>query len=174
MKKLMVLTLLLFCAAPLFVFGESADALYLEITLTTGERSRDSNSTTTEITITGRTLTYKETYGGRSGGRAPRQKALKLNAEDQRKIIKLINDRNLLRTDSIERAQDASGIYRYFELSIGSTINKSKGSISISGSRKATDLKEEKLYKDAVALVEEIYGIIHRTDGKIVYEPLIH
>jgi hypothetical protein len=173
MKNLIGLMLLL-CACPGLAPSQKAEALYLQITLTTGERSRDSNSTTTEITITGKTLTYRETYGGRSGVHAPKQKAFNLAAEDQRKIIKLINDRNLLRTDSIEREQDGSGIYRYFELSIDSTVNKSKGSISISGSRKATDLKEEKLYKDAVALVEEIYGIIHRTDGKIAYEPLIN
>jgi len=173
MKKLMVLTLLLFGAAPLFACSESTDALYLQITLTRGERSKDSNSTTTEITINGKTLTYQETYGGRSGGRAPVKREFKLNAEDQRKIIKLINDRNLLRTGSIKREQDVSGIYRYFELSVNSTINKSKGSISINGSRKAIDLREEKLYKDAVALVEEIYGIIRRADKAVVYEPLI-
>ena len=173
MKKLVTLTLLL-CAIPLFARGDKADALYLQMTMTSGERSKDSNSATTEITINGQTLVYKKTYGGRSRGRMPEEmKEFKLKAEDQRNLIRLIKDRNLLRTDSIEREQDVSGMYLYFELSVKSILNKSTGSIYLKGSRKATALKEEKLYKDAVALIQAIYAIIHRTDKAIVHEPLI-
>ncbi len=173
MKKLVALALLL-CAYPSFAGIERADALSLQITIIRGERSRDSNSATTMITINGETVVYKKTYGGRSRGRIPDEtKEFKLKAEDQRNLVKLIKDRNLLRTDSIEREQNVSGMYLYFELSIKSSLNKSTGSIYIKGSRKATDLKEEKLYKDAVALIEEIYAIIHRTDERVVHEPLI-
>lgn len=172
MKKLVALILLL-CASPLLAGGKSADALYLQITMTRGERSKDSNATTTVITINGATLAYKKTYSGRLRGRTPEQKALQLNAEDQRNLVKLIKDRNLLHIESIEREQVASGVYLYFELSIKSALGKSAGSINIKGSRKATALKEEKLYKDAVALLEEIYAVIHRADEAIVYEPLI-
>jgi hypothetical protein len=173
MKKLLALTLLL-CAVPLFASGDKADVLSLQIIMTGGERSKDSNSATTEITVNNQTLVYKQTYGGSARGRhPPEQKEFKLKVEDQRNLIKLIKDRNLLRTDSIEREQDASGIYLYFELSIKSTVNQSTGSIYLKGSRKANEIKEEQLYKDAVALIEEVYGIIHRTDKAVVYEPLI-
>ncbi len=173
MKKLLALTLLL-CAYPTLAGIESADALSLQITMIRGERSKDSNSATTEITINDQTLVYRKTYSGRSRGRMPEEtKEFKLKAEDQRNLVKLIKERNLLRTDSIEREQAMSGIYLYFELSVKSTVDQSTGSIHIKGSRKATDLKEEKLYQDAVALIEEIYAIIHRTDERVVYEPLI-
>lgn len=172
MKKLIVLTLLL-CAVPLFARADKADTLSLRLTMTRGERSRDSNSATTAITINGETLLYKKTYGGRLRGRAPETKELKLKAEDQRNLIKLIQDRNLLRKDSIEREQAVSGIYFYFDLSIEAAVNQSTGSVHIKGSRKASDLKEEKLYKDAMALIEELFAIIHRTDEEVVFEPLI-
>lgn len=173
MKKLIALTLLL-CAVPLFARADKADALSLQITMTRGERSRDSSSATTLITINGERLVYRKTYSGRLRGRMPDEtKEFKLKTEDQRNLIKLIKDRKLLRTDSIEREQKVSGIYLYFELSVEAAVNQSKGLVHLKGSRKATDLKEEKLYKDAVALIEEIYAIIHRTDEAIVYEPLI-
>ncbi len=173
MKKLLALALLL-CAYPALAAIERADALSLQLTMTRGERSKDSNSSTTEITINGETLVYRKTYSGRSRGRMPEEtKEFKLAAEDKKNLIKLIKDRKLLRTESIERAQAVSGMYLYFELSVKSTVDKSTGSISIKGSRKATDLKEEKLYQDAVALIEEIYAIIRRTDERVVYEPLI-
>jgi hypothetical protein len=142
--------------------------------MTKGERSKDSNAATTEITINNQTLVYKKTYSGSARGRhAPEQKEFKLTNADQRNLIKLIQDRNLLRKGSIEREQAVSGIYFYFELSIEATVNQSTGSIHIKGSRKASDLKEEKLYKDAIALIEELFAIIHRTDEGVVFESLI-
>ena len=172
MKKLIALTLLL-CGASLFARGDKADALYLQVTMTTGERSKDSNSRTALITINGETLVYQKTYGGRRGGRVPETKEFKLTVEDQGKLIKLIKDRDLLRTDSIERAQDKPGVYLYFALSVKAVINQSEGFVQLKGSRSAIELKEEKLYKDAVALIEEIYAIIRRTDERVIYEPLI-
>jgi hypothetical protein len=173
MKKLIALTLLL-CVVPLSAHGDKADDLHLEITITRGERSKDSNSQTTLININGGRLVYKKTYGGRLRGRAPETRELKLKAEDQRNLVRLIKGRNLLRTESIEREQTESGIYFYFDLSIEAAVNQSKGVIQINGSRKASDLKQEKLYKDVVALIEELYAIINRTDKRIVYEPLIN
>ena len=172
MKSLIVITLLL-CVSPLLVPGESAAPLHLQIKIVRGERSKDSHSETTEITINGQTLAYRKTYSGRPSGRAPVQKEFELKTEDQSNLIKLIKERNLLRTESIEREQDVSGMYLYFELSIKATVNESTGSVYLKGSRKTTALKEEKLYQDAVALIEEIYAIINRTDRAIAYEPLI-
>jgi hypothetical protein len=172
MKKLLPLLLVL-CAYSSLVCHAHASPLYLQLTLTKGERSRDSNSETARITISDKTLVYEQMYGGMRGNRQPSRKEFKLNNEDQSKIIELINERKLLVTNSIERGQATPGIYFYFELSMTATVKGDEGRISIRGPRKATDIKEEKLYKDAVALIEEVYAIIHRMDKKIVYEPLI-
>jgi hypothetical protein len=77
-------------------------------------------------------------------------------------------------TKSVEREVDESGPSYYFALSISSDVNGSKGLISIKGPRKSPDIKDSELYKSASALVEAVYEIIHQTDDKIDYEPLIH
>ena len=173
MIRVVALTILL-CAFPFVAWGANADALQLEIRMTTGERSRDSSSTTTSITITGKTIVYKVTYGGRNRGREPEQKEFKLENADQKRLIELIKAKNLLVTKSVERTVDDSGPSYYFALSLSSEVNGSKGLISIKGPRKAPDIKDSELYKNAVALIEAVYEIIHRTDEKIDYEPLIH
>jgi hypothetical protein len=174
MKKLIALTLLL-CITPLLAWGDNAETLSLQIKITRGERSKDSNASTVVLTLSGQKLVYTIS-GRRLSGRAVAPREFKLTRADKGKIIRLIKDRNLLRTDSIERLRDESesGIYFYFELSIKSAINGTEGLINIKGSRKAEALKEEKLYKDAVALVEELYRIIGRADSNLVYEPLIN
>ena len=173
MKKLIALTLLL-CASPLLARGDNADALSLQIKITRGERSKDSNASSIVLTLSGQKLIYRTISGRRLSGRAVAPREFTLTGEDQKKLIRLIKDRNLLRTDSIERPQEGSGIYFYFELSIKAAVNGKEGLINIKGSRKANALKDEKLYKDAVALIEEIYRIIDRADSRFFYEPLIN
>lgn len=172
MKKLLVLTLII-CAASLIVVGGSADALYVQVTLVTGERSRDSNSSTTTITITDSALVYEKTYHGRRGNRTPERKEFTLKDADKANLIALIKNHNLLRTEQIEREEKQSGIRRYFALSVKADVNGRKGFISIKGPRNATDIGDEKLYKDAVVLAEEIYKIIGSADDTIVYPRLI-
>lgn len=173
MKKFVALALLL-CACPLLARGNDADAFSLQIKITGGERSKDSHSSTIVLTLAGQKLIYRTVYGGKLAGRAVAPREFKLTSEDQKKLIKLLKDKNLLVTETIEREQEASGIYRYFEVSVKAVVDGREGFIQIKGSRKDAALKEEKLYKDAVALVEAVYEIIHRADEDIVYEPLIH
>jgi hypothetical protein len=171
MKRVVALLLLL-CAFPFVASG--ADVLNLKLRMTTGERSRDSNSMTTSITVSGGTIVYNVSYGGRNRGREPEQKEFKLEKADQKRLIELIKAKNLLVTKSVERTVDDSGPSYYFELSLSTETNGSKGLISIKGPRKAPDIKDSDLYKNTIALVDAIYEIIHRTDEKIDYEPLIH
>jgi hypothetical protein len=172
MKKLLAIMLLL-CASPLLAWGDNADALSLQVKITRGERSKDSNSSTIVLTLSGQKLIYKTISGRRLSGRAVAPREFTLTAEDKKKLVKLIKSRNLLVTETIERPQEESGIYFYFELSIKAVVDGKEGLINIKGSRKANALKDEKLYKDAVALIEELYRIIGRADSDIVYEPLI-
>lgn len=172
MKSLVAIAVLL-CACPLLARGGSAADFHLEIRLTRGERSKDSNSSTTVLTISGGKLVYRTISGRRLSGRAVAPREFTLTAQDQKTIIKLIMDRKLLRTASIERERDVPGIYRYFELSINAVVDGNEGLINIKASRKATDLKEDELYKDSIALIDQIYEIIHRFDKDLDYEPLI-
>lgn len=165
--------MILLCAFPIFAYGTNSDALQLKVRLTTAERSRDSSSTTTSIEITGDTIMYNVTYGGRNRRRAPVAKEFKLEVADQKRLIELIKSRNLLVTKSVERTVDESGPSYSFALSVSSVVNGRKGLINISGPRDATDIKESELYKNVTALIEVVYEIIHRTDKEIVYQLLI-
>lgn len=174
MTRLIALLFLLF-AIPAVALCDDDKSMSLSIKITTGERGRDSNSTTTSIAISGESIVYKVTYGGRNRGRLPEQnKEFKLESADQKRLVDVIKNKNLLVTESITGKEEEKGNSYYFALSLSPEINGSKGTISIKGLRKATDIKESELYKNATALIEMVYEIIHRSDKKIVYESLIH
>jgi hypothetical protein len=174
MKTLIAVTFLLF-AFPTFARCANNEEMSLSIQMTTGERGRDSSSTTKTIVILNGTLDYHVTYGGRNRGRLP-EKRSKFNLEDadEKRLIELIKSGNLLVTDSIERQAERTGTTFYFALRLSPEINGRSGLINIKGPRKTTDIKELKLYKDSVVLIEAVFEIIHRTDNEFVYEPLVN
>jgi|SRR5215213_9968663 len=173
MRNLLLLILLLcICRPPLFAQG--ADDLYISATLTRGEHSRDSGSTTTKITLIQDRLAYEQTYHGMAASRRkPIIKEFKLSGDDKKRLVELIKERNLLLKDTIEYPTGESGIRRYFEISIRLKLNRETGEINIEGPTNAFKLKDERLYKASTALVKELYTIINRTDKEIVYEELI-
>ena len=172
MKKLLALMFMV-CAFPFVTWGADADALNLTITMAKGQRSRDAGGATTSITISGETIVYELNYSGMSRRQSRAPKEFKLEGADRKRLIDLIKARKLLVTKSIVRPYYESGNLTFFVLSISSEVNGHKGLISIRGPRNAADIKESKLYTGAVALIEAIYEIIHRTDAEIVYEPLM-
>ena len=179
MKSSMKTFLMVTCACLLFaacvspVSCKGTDELHMSVRLTTGERSKDSNSETMTITVERDAIVLERTFGG-SGNRrpSPPRKVYKLSPVDKRNMIELIRSNNLLVTDSIELTQAASN-YRYFELSVGLTLGEKKGAINISGLRTAVEMKEEQLYQRTLALVEELYRIMNRQDRSIRLEELI-
>jgi len=174
MKKILVLTLLIF-VAPLIAAGQDKgkDALYVQLMLIMGERSRDSHSTVTTITVADNLVLYEKIYRGRFGNRPPDRKEFKLTETDKANLIKLIKDHNLLRTEQLEREEKPSGVRRYFALTVNADVNGSKGVLQLKGPRDATDIKDKKLYKDALSLLEKIYPILGKADRTIVYQPPI-
>jgi hypothetical protein len=173
MRNLLLL-LLLICICSLPSFGQGRADLYISATLTRGERSRDSGSRTTTLTLAQGRLIYERTYHGMAASRQkPVNKEFKLSDEDERRLADLISEKNLLVTDTIEYPTADSGIRRYFEISIRLMLNRKRGAISIEGPTNAAKIKEGRLYKASIALIEELYRIINRTDKEIAYEELI-
>jgi hypothetical protein len=169
-----LLPLLLICICSPLCFGQQADDFSVAVTLTRGERSRDSNSTTTTITLRGNALVYEQTYRGAGASRRkPVAKEFKLEAEDKKRLVRLITEKNLLVTDRVEHPATTSGPRRYFEVSVRLILSGKKGWITIKGPRDAVKLKDERLYKDTTALIEELYRIINLTDDEIVYEEMV-
>jgi len=174
MRKLLLL-LLLICSCSLQTPCRRADDLFISVTLVRGERSRDSNSKTTTITLEGNAIIYVQTRHGAGAGRLkPIRKEFKLSGEDKKRLVGLIDERNLLVTDGVEYPAAESGIRHYFEISVRLLSNGKKGAITIKGPTNAVAVKEEKLYKAATALIEELYRIINLTDEQITYEELLN
>src|SRR5712691_5243087 len=143
----------------------AGNELYLEVTIVTGEHSRDSNSATSTLTGLSGTLTYEQTYqGARSNRRQPVKTEYKLTKEDQDLLIRLMNKGNLLVTRTISRPPQQKGSSRYFELSIRSRLRGKESVVSIDASPNTSELKVDRLYQGAVALIAQLYKIINLTD----------
>ena len=170
----LIIAFLLFCAGASTAAGLPAGELSLRVRLTTGEHSRDSSSQTTTISIApdAGKIVWERIFSGRRHGTPAEAKEFKLSPADRAGLIKLIRDRNLLVTKSIELPQDGAG-FMYFALSIDLAVNGKKGAISISGPRTASKVKGDQLYQSTQALVSEIYRIIHTQDKTVYFEELV-
>lgn len=172
MRKLVALTLLIL----LFPFASEArqrgDDFSLSITVTRGERSRDSHSQTTRITLKGRDLSYEKTYAGFRGGArsAPVKKSFRLTEQDVEKLKKLVRDNELLTSDSLAVAGAEGGVRRYFEIALGINLDGKRSSIEITGPRDAAVVKEKPIYSRANALLDAVYAILSAQDKEIGYE----
>lgn len=175
MKSLLVVTcacLFLSAGARSFV-GKSMDELHVGIWLTTGERSKDSGSNTTTITVERDAIVWEKTSSrDRRMKRPAERKEFKLSSLDKGNLIELIRSNNLLVMNSIELPEDASP-NRYFRISVELTLDEKKGEIKISGPRAAVLVKEEKLYQNTLALVKELHRIIRTQDKSVYFEDLI-
>ena len=172
MKKFFIATsaCLFLVACACAVSANATDQLHIGVRLTTGERSKDSSSETTKITVEQDTIVWEKSFGGRRRTTPPSRKEFKLSAADKQKLLTLIRSNNLLVTDSIELPRESSN-YRYFEISVELTMDEQKGSISISAMRTAVEVKEEKLYQNTITLVKELYRIMDLQDQ---VDSLIH
>ena len=160
------------CARP--AAAGAADELHVGVRLTTGERSKDSNSQTTAITVGRDAITWEQTFGG-SGRRsrpALARKEFKLSPANRRSLIGLIESNDLLVTDSIKLPR-ASSNYRYFEISVDLTVGGKTGAINLSGMRTAAAVRGERLYQNTLALVKELYRIMNAQDRSVYFEELI-
>ena len=150
------------------------DDFYLELTIVTGEHSRDSNSVTRVLTVSAGELTYKETYeGARSNRRRPIKKQFKLTKQDEAALIALLKAKNLLVTKTISKPPTQKGSSRYFELAITSALEGKEHSVAIEASPSAAELKTDSLYQGSVSLIEQLYKTINRTDPDLTIPTII-
>ena len=146
----------------------------LDVTVVTSEHSRDSNSVTRNLSVSGNTLVYEETYhGARANRHQPLKKEYKLTSDDRDRLIGLLKAKALLTTKTISKSTEQEGPSRDFKLSIASKLAGKEGNISINAPRTAVELKNDPLYQGSVFLIAELYRIINRTDPDITFSDLI-
>lgn len=170
MRRLIALSLLALLLSPAAV-GGGQDGFSLSISLTRGERSRDSHSQTTRITLRGRELLYEKSYSGRRGPRSlPVSKSFSLRDEDVEHLKRLVRDNDLLMSDNLSAAVGESGVRRYFEIVLDINLDGKKSDIKISGPQSATAIREKQAYRRANALLDGVYKILAEHDKEIGYE----
>jgi hypothetical protein len=153
--------------------GRVTNELLVSVRLTTGERSKDSGSQTTTITVERDAIAWARTFAGSRRRRpAPPRKVYKLSPAEKRNLLGLIKSNNLLVTDSIELPRPSSN-YQYFEVSVDLTLGGKKGAVNISGPRNAAGVKDERLYQSTRLLIEELYRIMNGHDKSVHFEELI-
>ena len=154
------------------VVSAAGDGPYLEVTIVTGEHSKDSNSTTRTLTVANRDLIYKEAYAGaRSGQRSPVERKFKLTKQDKSDLTALLELRTGSQLTNKTIPQDSS---RYFRVTIVSALHRPGNTITIDASPNDLDLKKDPVYQASVLLIERLYQIINRTEPNLTAPTLIN
>src|SRR5262249_20282556 len=136
-------------ASSALAFPLDSPKLDVSISIVQGEHSRDSNSSTTTISIRGAALVYDKTYSGyRARVRKPVHIEMKLKREDLIGLQAIIDDRKLLDAHSVEHETGGRG--RFFEASIDLSVRKRHATIKVSGM--TNEIEDEPLYKDVKVL----------------------
>lgn len=160
MKSIIALSLLI-CSA--FSSAIKPNDLYISISLTVSEHSRDSSSTKTTFTVIGNKIVYEETYGGyRAGKREPVHKEHTLTAQEISNLKSLIKEKNLLRSRSLAYPP-ANVPYTYYDLIDEVRWQGRRSWIKVSGPIKSDEMKNSRLYQDADALLEYVRAIINKS-----------
>ena len=168
---------MLFFASLAFKFAQpgtatraAASDLYISVSLTKMERSRDSNSRKTSITVSGNKIVYERIYrGARRKLIEPVRKEFKITDEEIKRLGKVVADHDLLTSGSLEYPNTGGG-FLFFEISLDVRFNGKQSRIEMSGPSKAAGVSDEKLYKNSKALLEEIFRILNAQDEEIHYE----
>lgn len=171
MRQLLAVSLLALLL-PFAAYRQKPDDFSFSISLTRGERSRDSHSQTTTITLKGRELIYEKSYRGYRGGsrRAPVKKVFSIRNEDLEHLKKVVRDKNLLASDMLSVADEGGGVRRYFEMALNVSLDGKTSSIEISGPVTAVEIKEKSPYQKALSLLDIVYKILAEQDKEIGYE----
>jgi hypothetical protein len=172
MRRLFALSLAALLLLSFNALAQRPDDFSLNITLTRGERSRDSHSQTTRITLKGSELLYEKTYTGFRGGArsAPVKKSFRLSDEERERLKKLVRDREFPEAYEFLAAEEESGIRRYFELKLNMTLDGNKTVMNIAGPRTSQRFREQANFQKADALLDAVYTILTARDKEIGFE----
>ena len=150
--------------------GKPPSDLSISVSLTKTEKRKDSNSRQTTITLNGEKIVYERVYRGyRRNKIEPVHKEFVIKDEDIKRLEKLLREHNLLVSDSLKYPATARS-FIYFEISLDVRSGGKQSHIDISGPSKAVGIKDQKLYKNTRALLEEIFRILNAQDEEISYE----
>jgi hypothetical protein len=151
-----------------------AQELRIVAELTIGEKSKDSSSQTTVITVNDDEAVWEQTISGmRPGSERERveRKRFQLSLAERKRLIHAITANELQSVTSLTLPLRPPVFY--FDLRIHLTLGDARGAIAIVAPRSAAELRENKLYARSMNLVKELYRALNTRDANIVFdEPL--
>ena len=139
--------------------GQKAGRLYISISETRTEHSRDSNSTSKTIKVNGNALLYEES--GRR--RKPLHQEVSLTDQEVSKLKRQISEKRLL-TSYLVEYPEASGPHTSIVLSLELKANGTESQIRISGAMNSKEMENDRVYQNAHAFLEEITELIDAKD----------
>jgi hypothetical protein len=161
MKSIIFLSLLI-CMAITPVSADKHNDLYISISLTISEHSRDSSSTQTTFTLKGNKIVYEETFGGyRANKRERVHKEHILTTQEISNLKRLIKEKNFLRSRSLTYPPDNAPSTHY-DLTEEVRWQGKRSLIKVSGPIKSDEMKNSRLYEDADALLELVRAMINK------------
>jgi hypothetical protein len=148
-----------FCLVNPHALGRGADGLFISITETRTEHSRDSNTISRTIRVEGRALVYEET----SRRRKPLRKQYQLTDAEVGRLKRLIAEKKLPPSYTVEHPE-GEGPHTTIELSVELKSGGKRSALKISGTERSKELEGDRVYQGAKALEEEITDLINSRD----------
>ena len=133
--------------------------LSVTLSVTRGERSRDSNSRTTSITLRGDAITYAAPHPPCVRGRCKRSKvAFELDQATYDAALKRVAEGALLEDMAENKSTKQSGTYTRVSLTV--TLNGKTGRTSIRGMTRSRTSTTEELSERARARVKDVESLM--------------
>lgn len=169
MRKVVILALLM-CSVTLAAHAAGRDDFTIRLSLTIGERSRDSHAQNVVIMLEGNNLTYEQTFSGAGASkRASTNLTFKLKGDEIARLKSLVKEQNLTGTGSL-KFEPAAGQFAYFEMNIKVTLRGIIATQELYGPRAAANIKTERVYQKSIALLRELYRLINLRNKEISYQ----
>lgn len=153
--RILLILASLLCVANVSALGQKAGGFYISISETRTEHSRDSDSISKTIKINVNALVYEET----SRRKEPLHKEYRLTDQEITKLKRLVSERHLLVSRSVEYPE-AAGPHTSIVLRLELKSKRRRSLIRISGSMASKELKNDLVYQNAHALLDEITEMI--------------
>src|SRR5258708_373935 len=151
MEQVILLTLFL-SLTPVAQHHDDRD-LSLSISVVEGEHSKDSNSSSTTITLKDNNLLFDRSYTGyRASKRKPSHQEIELTEQEIDQLKRLISKERLLVSRATQLPTGDTG--RYIIVTMNLRMGNRKAEIKVSGM--TGRIENETLYKAARALINEI------------------
>ena len=126
-----------------------------------GEKSKDSHSTTENISIRDSTILYSVKYSGmRGSNQRNEEKTCTLTIEQLEKINKTINDKHLAATDSVIINNEAHNSGYDINTTVIITLIRSGKTTRAKTKGSPSNLKDKPLYKNSLYLLETIKSML--------------